>query len=490
MKRRMAKILVSVLAICILCVAFSACGEAKSYQIEEAEFARSVDVVALTQEICESYPVRTAGYFADPNATTILQAADYVFLTQFVNEQMVKLGYAALSGEDAASEACFQFFKFTDPYSGNTLKDGVNGIWTKPASGESKGDIWVIAAYDNSAGISVTDVDLSTGQMSSSRLGGEGAYGSATSVATAIAIADMLKDVELDYTVRFAFIDCSQYSNEGIRELCAAYDAPALAINLNRLGGGTYNYIYSAEVRTDFNDAFYSAANKVGGGTFAPVPADKHIVKAVLLDEQPNDYTHIGMYGDNLWLMTMGVPTVSFLSLDWGSNTNSFYTEIDGLDNVYNTSGDTFDNMIERLGGGDTGREKLSANLIGVANTVATMLAPANADVLDQVLATAAEQASAEAQSSHGGDTGTFVKLALVVVIVAAAITLTVVGRNKIADRQRKKLEEVRNNMANARPVKPRDDIFEGFSDNDRSDDDKHDDGDRKDPPDDDIFEM
>ena len=228
------------------------------------------------------------------------------------------------------------------------------------------------------------------------------------------------------------------------------HETPELIVNLNRLGGGTYNYIYSAEVETDFNDAFYAAANAVGGGTFRPVPGNTHAVAATMIDGQPNDYTHIGMVGDNLIAMSKGIPTVSFLSLDWGSDTNSFYTEIDGKENIYNTSGDTYENMISRLG--ENGEETLRNSLNGVADTVATMLSPENGEVLAEVLATAPAQASVAAQQSHA-EAGMYTRLALIIAAVVAAVALTMVGRNKHAKDTMRKFSE-------AEPYDPDADVF------------------------------
>lgn len=476
MGKRILKILASVLTIAILCTVFAACergGDTSRFQIEESDFVESSDVVAMTRKICEDYAVRTSG---SVNSTTGL-ANDYTFLNIYVGGKMREFGYAALSedGQDARLET----FRFTDIYDQSKLKTGYNAVWEKRVADgtQSKGEIWIVAAYDNSAGITVSDMDMTTGNVTSALLGGEGAYGSATSVATALAIADRLAEKQLEYDVVFAFVGCSQFSNEGIREMLANHDAPDLVINLNRLGGGTYNYIYSAETKTDFNDAFYAAAYKVGGDTFAPVPGNTHAIDATIAEGQPNDYTHIGMYGDNLFTMIAGIPTVSFLSLDWSSDTNPFYTEIDGKENVYNTSADTFENMIARLG--EDGEAVLAKRLDAVADTVATMLSAENGEVLDSVLATAAEQASVDAQKSHG-DAGTYTRLAIIVAAVIAAVVLMIVGRNKTAEGMRKKIDEV--SRRNSAPVTPREDVFEGFSDANGTPSDG---GDKSDKPDD-----
>ena len=444
------------LIIVALSVVFVGCergGNLSRYTIEEVAFDTTNDVVTMTREISEKHPNRTSGSEAEASQGggdyDILASSgasgyaqnDYNFLNKYVAPKMAAMGY--LGG--------IEQFRFTDVYDGSKLKDGFNGVWTKAATGESKGEIWIVAAYDNSVGIAVSNVDLTTGQVSTSKLGGEGTYGSATSVAAALAIADRLEEAETQYDIVFAFVGCSQFDNEGIREMLAEHGKPDLVVNLNRLGGGTYNYIYSAEVETDFNDAFYAAANTVGGGTFKPVPGNTHAVAATIIEDQPNDYTHIGMYGGNLFTMSRGIPTVSFLSLDWSSDTNSFYTEIDGKENIYNTSGDTYENMIARLG--ENGEETLRAGLNGVADTVATMLAPENGQTLAEVLATAPEQASVAAQQSHA-EAGMYTRLALIIAAVIAAVALTMVGRNKHAKDTMRKLSE-------AKPYDPDADVFD-----------------------------
>ena len=300
MKKKMLKIFVSVFVIVVLCAAFAGCergGDTSRFAIEEAEFVTTYDVVTMTREISEKHPDRTSGSEAETTQGggdyDVLAAGgaggyaqnDYIFLNEYVAPKMSAMGY--LGG--------IEQFRFTDVYDGSKLKDGFNGVWTKAAAGESKGEIWIVAAYDNSVGITVSNVDLTTGQVSQSELGGEGTYGSATSVAAALAIAERLAESKTRYDLTFAFVGCSQFGNEGIKEMLTEHGTPELIVNLNRLGGGTYNYIYSAEVETDFNDAFYAAANAVGGGTFKPVPGNTHAVAATMIDGQPNDYTHIGM---------------------------------------------------------------------------------------------------------------------------------------------------------------------------------------------------
>ena len=461
--KRFFGIFVSVLIIVALFVGCERGGDLSRYTIEEVAFDTTYDVVSMTKEISERYPNRTSGSEAEASQGggdyDVLAAGgeggyaqnDYIFLNEYVAPKMSAMGY--LGG--------IEQFRFTDVYDGSKLKDGFNGVWTKAAAGESKGEIWIVAAYDNSVGITVSNVDLTTGQVSQSELGGEGTYGSATSVAAALAIADRLAEAETQYDLTFAFVGCSQFDNEGIREMLAEHGKPDLVVNLNRLGGGTYNYIYSVEVETDFNDAFYAAANTVGGGTFKPVPGNTHAVAATMIDGQPNDYTHIGMVGDNLITMSRGIPTVSFLSLDWGSDTNSFYTEIDGKENIYNTSGDTYENMIARLG--ENGEETLRAGLNGVADTVATMLAPENGAVLAEVLATAPAQASVAAQQSHA-EAGMYTRLALIIAAVIAAVALTMVGRNKHAKETMQRVNE-------AQPYDPNADVFDDAPDDKEGDD-------------------
>ena len=454
--KRFFGIFVSVLIIVALSVVFVGCergGDTSRFAIEEVEFDTTYDVVTMTKEISERYPNRTSGSEAEASQGggdyDILASSgasgyaqnDYYFLNKYVAPKMAAMGYLGCIIEE---------FRFTDTYDGSKLKDGFNGVWTKAAAGESKGEIWIVAAYDNSVGITASNVDLTTGQVSQSELGGEGTYASATSVAAAIAIADRLAESKTQYDLTFAFVGCSQFGNEGIKEMLTEHETPELIVNLNRLGGGTYNYIYSAEVETDFNDAFYAAANAVGGGTFRPVPGNTHAVAATMIDGQPNDYTHIGMVGDNLIAMSKGIPTVSFLSLDWGSDTNSFYTEIDGKENIYNTSGDTYENMISRLG--ENGEETLRNSLNGVADTVATMLSPENGEVLAEVLATAPAQASVAAQQSHA-EAGVYTRLALIIAAVIAAVALTMVGRNKHAKETMQRVNE-------AQQYDPNTDVF------------------------------
>ena len=218
MKKRMLKIFASVFVIVVLCAVFAGCergGDTSRYAIEKAEFVTTYDVVTMTREISEKYPDRTSGSEAETTQGggdyDVLAAGgtggyaqnDYIFLNEYVAPKMSAMGY--LGG--------IEQFRFTDVYDGSKLKDGFNGVWTKAAAGKSKGEIRIVAAYDNSVGITVSNVDLTTGQVSQTELGGEGTYASATSVAAALAIADRLAEAETQYDLTFAFVGCSQFGN-------------------------------------------------------------------------------------------------------------------------------------------------------------------------------------------------------------------------------------------------------------------------------------
>ena len=100
---------------------------------------------------------------------------------------------------------------------------------------------------------------------------------------------------------------------------------------------------------------------------------------------------------------------------------------------------------------------------------------------------TAAEQAATGNIGSHA-DAGTYTRLAIVLVVVAAAVTVSVAIRNKLVAKQQKKMEEVRRQASGQAGPAPREDIFEGYGDGE--DDDKKNDDVKKDPRDEDISEM
>ena len=164
------------------------------------------------------------------------------------------------------------------------------------------------AHYDN-----VYDISLVNGVTNS-----HGVYDNGISVGALIALAKYLKNhvSELKCNVEFVFFGAEEPGCFGSKAyLTSLSDSEKsnllLMINLDSIGG-EYLYIYSDEVRTDYNDFYYSIAEK-SGYEFKKIPAIKRTFiyggnfRNLLYNFAPQN-------SDNSTFANAGFKTVSFVS--------------------------------------------------------------------------------------------------------------------------------------------------------------------------------
>ena len=251
MKKKILTTCIALLTV-FICVFFTACGGAESFEVKSVALKNSVNAAQLTKEICEQYPERTMG-----------TGDDYKFLG-YLAEKMTSYGYPAAelenaggsddAGEggellaDAASDGAsvtVEKFTFDNIYTGAT-ETGYNLVYYVPAAESTDRTVLLLAAYDNIAGLEISSQDLMTGQITTSKTGGEGAYSNATGMAVLLKIASELAGEELPYNLEIAFVDCSENEWDGARQRAAYYaekNCPFICLNFNRLGVGDYTYI-------------------------------------------------------------------------------------------------------------------------------------------------------------------------------------------------------------------------------------------------------
>lgn len=483
MKKRILTICIAILTL-FVCVFLAACSGARTYEITPATLGGGVDVVQLTEEICKSYPERTMG-----------TGSDYKFLG-YLAEKMTSYGYPAIdlgqgdqSGTEGGAEALadvaesgatvtLEDFAFDNIYT-KSRETGYNLIYYVPAAESTDRTVLLLAAYDNMAGIEISSQDMMTGQITVTKTGGEGAYSNATGVAVLLKIASELAGKALPYNLEIAFVDCSESSWDGARERAAYYagkKCPFICLNFNRLGLGDYTYVYSDEVSQPYNDYFYSAVAKTDdGGVFAQVPFNRQTADLKFVDAQKTEYSHFAMYGDNLMFNVFGLAVASYVSFNWSSFENPFYTETEGYQNLLGTSADTFDNVIERLGGDDKGRQELAKRLDAVVLNAVTAISADNADTLFGAVAES-DPAKSGDYASKAANASLIVKIALVAIAVAVTVWLTIKGRNVLLKKQREKIESLRKEAAGVNPP-PADDVFQMGGDRSADDDKKDDKG-------------
>ncbi len=473
MKKRILTICIAILtvALCFLC---AACSSGADYAVKETSLREGGKSASeIVKEICAQYPERTMGngndyrflgYLAGEMTSYGYPVADFPDSGEEENGEGGSQGGVILSATSDNATVEVKSFTFKNMYT-NSTETGYNLVYRVPAAEESEDEVLLLASYDNCAGIEVSSQDLSTGKITTGKIGGEGAYSNATGVAVLLRVAYELADRDLPYNLTIAFVDCSENGWEGAEEIAKTFDGKSgnfICLNFNKLGLGDYTYVYSDEVAQDYNDYFYSVIKKTDdGGVFADIPLNKQIAEVRFIDAQKTEYSHFAMYGDNLIFNVHGLAVASYVSFNWSAFDNPFYTENKGYENLLGTSADTYGNLIERLGGGEKGEKMLSDRLNAVVLNAVTAVSEDNADTL-----------MSEVGDSDPGYSGGFaesasvvslvVKIVLVAVAVGIAIWLTVKGRGVLVTKQKQKLEQMRSEAesgANAGPV-PAEDVF------------------------------
>lgn len=480
MKKKILTTCIAILTV-FICVFLASCGGAESFEVKSVALKNSVNAAQLTKEICEKHPERTMG-----------TGGDYAFLS-YLDGKMTSYGYPAAQLESAGGDSTesggeliadvsdgatvtVEKFTFDNIYTGAT-ETGYNLVYYVPAAETTDRTVLLLAAYDDCAGLEISSQDLMTGQVTVSKMGGEGAYSNATGVAVLLKIASELTGESLPYNLEIAFVDCSENEWDGARQRAAYYAkkaCPFVCLNFNKLGAGDYTYIYSDETSQPYNDYFYSVVGATDdGGVFASIPFNKQTADVKFTEAQKTEYSHYAMYGDNLMFNVFGLAVASYVSFNWSSFENPFYTETAGYANVLGTSADTYDTLIGRLGGGEKGEQELARRLDAVALNAVTAVSAQNADTLFGAVADS-DPAGSGNYADKAETASMIVKIVLVVAAIGAAVWLTVKSRSVLAAKQKEKIDRLRKEAAGAAPQA--DDVFD-LGDVKGKDDDKKDGG-------------
>lgn len=449
MKKKILMTCIAILTvfICIFCAACTARG---NFEVKETSLREGGKSAAtIVKEICEKYPDRTMG-----------TGKDYEFLSYLVNE-MKSYGYpdVALEGGETeggsgsvelsatSSNVTAEVTEFTfKNYYTNATEKGYNLVYRIPAATETANEVLLLASYDNCAGIELSSQDMTTGQVTTGKIGGEGAYSNATGVAVLLRIAYELADKDLPYNLTIAFVDCSENAWDGAEQVAKTFDGKQdsfICLNFNKLGVGDHTYVYSDEESQAYNDYFYSVIDKTDdGGVFKDMPLNKQTADVKFIDAQKTEYSHYAMYGDNLIFNIHGLAVASYVSFNWSAFDNPFYTETADYDNLLGTSADTYENVIARLGGGEKGESELAKRLDAVVLNAVTAVSSDNAGTLFSAVKDSDPAGSGNSASS-AETASLIVKIVIIVAVVAFAIWLTIKGRSELAKKQREKLERL-----------------------------------------------
>ncbi|MDE5549663.1 MAG: M28 family peptidase, partial [Clostridia bacterium] len=269
------------------------------------------------QYLAETYPDRTMSTQGELDTAKYLakRLSDFGYESDYSYEDIVGL----------------QHFKadFTR-YDGSAVSDpnGYNVIFTKKAK-ESNGEIILSAQYDN---------------LYEEKTGGEmwkadGSYESGSGCATLLALAEIMSTEEYSYDITFAFFTGGCYGWEGANQFAAQLKTSHIEnikfnINFSMLGGGDNLYLYTGEKVTVFGGYIRSASYGLTRN-----PKDKNFAPFTISSEYPKYlFSHIGMIGNQYFLMNRNVPIANYTSHNWSCNDNPFFTEMKGNANVYHTA--------------------------------------------------------------------------------------------------------------------------------------------------------
>ena len=454
MKKRILTICIAILTI-LVCIFSVACTSRESFEVKEISMREGGKSAAqLTAEICEKHPDRTMGTGKDLEFLEYLigEMASYGYPSTGLTPEPPGGGTVPVAATDDTATVRADAFEFKNMYT-NSTEIGYNLVYEIPSAPETKKTVLLLASYDNCASIEVASVDLTTGQTAKTKIGGEGAYATATGVATVLRLAYELADDALPYNLVIAFTDCSENAWDGaqiVAEQYAELGKDLICLNFGKLGAGDLTYVYSDETEQPYNDYFYSVIGKTDkDGVFAEIPVNKQIAEMKFLDGQKTDYSHYAMYGDNLVFNVYGLAVANYVSFNWSSFENPFYTETSGYENVLDTGADTYEEMINRLGGEGKGEEVLAKRLDAVVLNAATAINADNAETLFGALEKS-DPAKSGDFADKAGTAALIVKIVLVAAAVAAAVLLTVKGRNTFLKKQKEKLERMQREAMDA----------------------------------------
>lgn len=280
-KRFFCAALAAVLTIFPLCIPASA-------ETEQREFAYAgADPVSYLEEFVTECPKREAGTSGE------LAAAE------FLARKYEEFGFRAYA-EDGEM---IQPFTFRSVSSRNVLA-------VKPMEGKEFSDpatkIVVLSAHMDNAAKEMPE-------------GYQGAYDNGSGVATLLAVAENLKDVDLPFHVLFANFGAEEpgmYGSQAFMEgFLGRVSRVLLEVNFDVVGGGEHLYLYTDEVKSSYDTYIRRIAQKLGV-SIADNPKNK---KVLLSGMGKFPYTHVGMMSDNSVFMARGVPCAFLFSYDWGN---------------------------------------------------------------------------------------------------------------------------------------------------------------------------
>lgn len=436
MKRSVAIILIILALAGIMLLSFSGCQKVLTdFDIKTSKGEYGDKAYSYMQELSGEYANRTMATEGEKKAA------------EYISSLMSGWGYTSEYETDGV--AGLDSFKLGfNRYDGSSVKDSLayNVIFTKK-SAQSKGEIILMAQYDN----------LYAEKGSEGEWAADGSYESGAGVAVMLTLAELMKDTDYGYDITFAFFTGGSYTWMGAKHFAdnlkrADVENIKLAVNFSMLAGGTNLYLYTGETQTSYGNYLAKASQGL-----TKLPANKQTGNFILESSAIYNYSHIGMLGNQYYLMNKGIPVANYLSLDWSTNDNPMMTEIKGKTNVYHTKDDTFANMIERKG-----EENVKSMTNDVINSVLVALDTQNSEVMTKALSLAKdEQVNQTAQSSR---TATWINISVKAVVIALIFGGSIAVKNYVQKNRDKYIVNMGGEENSSEQEKePFDDNFDTF---------------------------
>lgn len=206
-----------------------------------------------------------------------------------------------------------------------------NVIATLPTSGDSLGKVLIMTHYDNLWGS-----DLIAGSKS------HGVYSDGISVAAVIRAADLAKQANnFPFDLEFVFFGAGEPGNYGsanyLSEMSVSdTESVLLAVDLDRIGGGDYDYLFCDDVATG-HESYLRAAAQSQNISFQSAPQDK---QAIVLSGYGPAYAHAGWLGDHYGFYRKKLNVAAFFGMNWSVNGVYGYTESADNESILTTQND------------------------------------------------------------------------------------------------------------------------------------------------------
>ena len=191
---------------------------------------------------------------------------------------------------------------------------------------------------------------------------GEGAA-TALSVGVLFSVARALIDADCDYNIAICLWGGLEFPESFNAKRCGVdLGEIALYINFDRVGAGTYDYLYADDVPRS-QESFFRDVISEQKADIVAAPVYKKTT-TITVGTGAYSSTHLGLLGANRFFLDEGIPCANFLGGAWDYDCGLYRyherSEIEG------TGRDTFDE-INRLNGGKAQTER---RLLSVANVV------------------------------------------------------------------------------------------------------------------------